>query len=235
MRRRRGALLQVVKKEVLEIARDPRLLLGMIIVPMVILPVMGVAVRGFIEEAAQPRPCTVAVLVLDRGGLAEELLNSPGLQGRLRGLNVTLAYLEAGSVEEALSEVLGNESYSALLVLPEGFTESIDLGKPAPLSMYAVVRSVGLIGASRAAGVDVVVDALHEELVKRLASLSGLDPELILEPLDEEVSTVYRGIVLPGVRPGMLMGFMASQLFTMVFAMVIVLMLASQLLSLIHI
>jgi len=231
LRRRRGLLLTVAKKEVLEIVRDPRLLLGMILVPMLILPAMGVAMRGVMEKAVAPQPLTVGVAVLDQGGMAEELLSSPGLASRLKELNATLAYMEVSGEREAVERAKVNKSLAALLVFPREFTESLAEGRRASIKAYAFIRSVSVLDASGTARIDALLKALQEEVARLLTAKRGLEPELVLDPLDEEVSTVYRGSVLLGVSPGSFIGLLTSQLITMVLAMVIVLMLASQLVA----
>ena len=52
-------------KELKELARDPKILLGMIIVPIVMFPVLG-AVINFSMQSAQESAAKTVVLVLNR-------------------------------------------------------------------------------------------------------------------------------------------------------------------------
>ena len=47
-----GPLGNIVQKELLEMVRDPKLLLGMIVVPLLLFPIMGAAI-GSTREAAE--------------------------------------------------------------------------------------------------------------------------------------------------------------------------------------
>ena len=43
----------VVVKELKELLRDPKILIGMIVVPLVMFPIMGFVIRGSIESTQQ--------------------------------------------------------------------------------------------------------------------------------------------------------------------------------------
>ena len=70
-----SGLFNIVKKEIKEMVRDPRLLLGMIIVPMLMFPLMGMAMSASlssVEDSAQE--IELGVVNLDTGYRSAELL-----------------------------------------------------------------------------------------------------------------------------------------------------------------
>jgi ABC-2 type transport system permease protein len=71
-----SGLLNIVKKEVKEMVRDPRLLLGMIIVPLIMFPMLGVTMStsmSSVEESA--RHIELGVVNYDTGPRSGELLD----------------------------------------------------------------------------------------------------------------------------------------------------------------
>ncbi|RLF09904.1 MAG: hypothetical protein DRJ98_07295 [Thermoprotei archaeon] len=224
--------LQMVKKEIMEIVRDPRLLLGMILVPIILLPVMGLAIRGAIESTAEQRQTMVALLNLDQGHLAEEVLGTEVFSTKLAEAGVTLREVEASNLEEALTVVLSNSSYSSLLIIPEDFTQSLLNHNKAEVKAYVTIRSMSPTKIAQSLAVEIVMEAFEQSLTELLLHEAGeVEPEFLMNPLTSNLSTVYRGKILEGVRPSVFIGMVTSQLFALVFAMVILLVLASQLVA----
>ncbi|GAF95335.1 unnamed protein product, partial [marine sediment metagenome] len=89
-------LLPIVIKEVKELVRDPKILLGMIIVPLILFPLMGFAIQTSMETiTGQQQKVTMAVINHDKGPIAENLLNF------LITLNVTVTDVSEKTVSEA--------------------------------------------------------------------------------------------------------------------------------------
>ena len=108
-------LRSIVIKEVKELIRDPKILLGMIIVPLIMFPLMGSAVRMSMQSAIESaRLVQVAVVNLDQGEVAQSLLTFMS-----QFPNLQLIYLNASSVEEAVGE-LERLNATELLVIPRG-------------------------------------------------------------------------------------------------------------------
>ena len=88
------ALLTIVKKEVKEILRDPRLFLGTILVPLIMFPALGLGMRAMIESSTkQVQTTNIAVLNLDNGTLAEQMFKDPSLMAIFKQSNITIIYL----------------------------------------------------------------------------------------------------------------------------------------------
>ena len=71
-----GGFFNIMKKEVKEMVRDPRLLLGMIIVPLIMFPVMGSAMSASmstVEESASI--IDLGVVNMDNGNRSDELID----------------------------------------------------------------------------------------------------------------------------------------------------------------
>jgi len=71
-----SGLRNIVQKEVKELIRDPRILLGIILVPLLIFPLMGFMMRVSTEAAMESmRNISVAVIDRDKGAFARNLIN----------------------------------------------------------------------------------------------------------------------------------------------------------------
>ena len=67
-------LRNIVQKEVKELIRDPRILLGIILVPLLMFPLMGFMMRVSQEAAMESmKNISVAVIDLDKGVFAQNL------------------------------------------------------------------------------------------------------------------------------------------------------------------
>ena len=69
-------LFNIVVKEVKELVRDPKILLSMIIIPLIMFPLMGFAIQTSMETAEKSMGnISLAAMNLDKGPVAENLTN----------------------------------------------------------------------------------------------------------------------------------------------------------------
>jgi ABC-2 type transport system permease protein len=67
----------VVTKELKELLRDPKILIGMIIVPLVMLPVIGFVIRGSMETTQQRlERLEIGILDFDGGSVTLNLISN---------------------------------------------------------------------------------------------------------------------------------------------------------------
>jgi len=130
-------LLFIVVKEVKELVRDPKILLGMIIVPLIMFPLMGFAVQTSMETAeVSIGRISMAVIDLDNGPFAEGLMNF------LKALNITLVEVDDLNFTEAVNYAQ-QADLTGLLVIPSGFSANLTGGGKADLDIYTVFRGKG--------------------------------------------------------------------------------------------
>ncbi len=180
----------LVEKEVKELLRDPKILLGTILMPLVLMMAMGGMVRVSTTAVMQAASnVNVAVLDLDNQAMSRtlvELLESSP--------NINLTILTGCTVEEALQEAEGM-GVRALIVVPEGFTRNITSGVRGTVYMYSIMERGTMAEAMGFSTVEGVVSAF-EEAVKAQIIASGLpdaNPEVVLNPVEEHPMTLFRG------------------------------------------
>ena len=229
-----SALLNIVKKEIKEILRDPRLFLGMILVPLIMFPIMGLGIRTMIESSAKQEQITnIAVLNLDSGELAEQMFKNPNLIAVFEQNNISIVYLNdygITSEKEAIRYLMENESIAALLIIPENFSECIYNQTPATIQVYTVLKSAGFEGFASSARVNVVVGTIRQLLVNYLIINMNpdADPNFVTNPVVSYPVTVYKGKEIEGVPPEAITGLMFSQAFMLPFAVMFLLLIAVQ-------
>ncbi len=209
----------LVIKEVKELLRDPKILIGMVLMPLLIFPMMGVGIsisQTAVEESI--KSAQIAVLDLDHGSAAQNLTvflrNNP---------NVTIVEVNASNVDEAL-ESLRETNVTVLLVIPQNFTYNMTNDLRSRLDFYAIFKGVSMSETGKSEVADTLLSAYESLLViqKVQGAFPDLDPYAVLNPIDTSYFSVVKGKSVE-VPPGTLFGVMMSQ--SIMFPMVIMLLL----------
>ena len=210
----------IVMKEIKEMFRDPKILLGIVLMPLIIFPLMGAAMnvsQTAVEESM--KEVSLALLDLDRGPMAENFILT------LRALNVTLVEIEGGNVSEALERLQGS-NVTTLVVIPPGFSRNLTSGVRGELEVYSIIEGLSFSEGAKASVATAPIDAYERILVRRTLEEAFPDrpPEVVLDPISLRNIIVFKGKKVEA-PPGALMGVFMSQSFG--FPMLIMLMLIS--------
>jgi ABC-2 type transport system permease protein len=132
-----NSLLALVVKEVKELVRDPKILIGVILMPIIIFPVMGSAIQISQESVQRAvRGASFAIWTDDDGLVTDALLD-------YLYENNTVVPITAVNIEEALITFTSTDS-SALVYIPSGYNENITLGKQGNVKIYANLRNLNM-------------------------------------------------------------------------------------------
>ena len=216
--------LNLVVKEVKDLLRDPKILIGMILVPLIMFPVMGSAIKvsiGALREAYSKS--TVAAVDFD-GGCFSSLI----IEALRKNPSIDLVELNAASIDDLLAQSRGLDT-SLLIVIPGGFSLNITLGKHGFIYIFSIIREISIssIGGGEVLGsiTDVIDKAVSYRVISELAP--GRDPEAVLKPVLVYYNTIFRGEVL-NINPQVILGILTSQLTTLPVTIFIVLIFAVQ-------
>lgn len=205
----------VVVKEVKELIRDRKVLIGMIVLPLILFPVMGFAVRISMETAVESaRQMTVGVLDQDGEYYARTLVDFLGFA------NIKVVEVQASSVDEALEDVQ-RSNMTALIFIPSGFNSSITGGEPGEIDTYSVFRGAGMAESASASVINIVLEEFKRQLI-----LEKVPPGL-LEPIVVTQKSVVKGSVV-NVNPDVLNSIMMSQYIGMPLGVVMLTVFAMQ-------
>lgn len=196
----------IVVKEVKELVRDPKILIGMIIVPLIMFPLMGFAVQTSRQSAEESlRLIPIAVADFDSSVSSRNLTNYLGNQ-----TNLAVTRLNVSSVNEAM-DFMRNSNATALVVIPHDFGLNITSAKKGVVEVFSVFT-----GGS-------VTEEVGSQLVN--AYLDAYNS--LWEPLALKQLSIVKGEAV-NVDPQILFSLTFSQVFIMPFTILIVLIFAMQ-------
>ncbi len=217
-------LLNIIVKEIKELVRDPKILLGMIIVPLIMFPLMGFAVQTSMKAAEESmRSISLAVMDLDRDPVAENLTIF------LVSLNVTIVKIDNLNFTEAVDYVQ-QSNLTGLIVIPPDFSNNITEGLEAELDVYTVFRGGGIAESTSSSVISSLLETFEEGLVfqKLAEKIPEENPETVLNPINMFEKSIIKGKSVE-ISPSVLFGLMMTQSTVMPVGIMMLLIFAMQL------
>lgn len=216
-------LRNIVQKEVKELIRDPRILLGIILVPLLMFPLMGFMMRVSQEAAMESmKNISVAVIDLDKGVFAQNLTDILKFYGNLK-----VERLNASSINEVASDVQ-DSNVTAVIVIPEDFSENLTNGVRAELKVYGVFRGGGIAESGTFSAVNNLLRLFEQTLIDQTLKEAHLNPKVVLDPVDISAKSIVKGEPVD-VTPDTLFALAMTQFFGFPFAIMMLIILAMQL------
>ncbi len=218
-----SSLLLIIRKEVREMVRDPRLLFGMIIVPVLIFPLMGTAMSASVSSVEDSvRHIEVGIVDQDHGVRADDLKDF------LISKGVIDSYPSYGEMQENLSS--GECPVALYLVIQAGFTEAIESNGTGNVSLYTPMNTYSLgesIPSDVVAGY--VLEYQDSVLDERMAAAyPGLDTSELRNPVAVGSYSVIEGEVVQNT-PSDITNQMMMQSIMVPMVLMILLIMAAQL------
>ena len=189
-------------KELKELIRDPKILLGFVIVPLIMFPVLGY-VMNLSMQTAQQSASNAAVLVLNRDSGNNSTQFITFLNSSMKAIIVNVP-----TVDDAVA-LMSNYSATGIIEIPADFSQNVTSRIPVDVKFHAVFSGSGLfegIGSS-------IVDQLVENFNRNVA------PNLLVP----EQSVIVKGKIVENVDPRMLSSLVLSQAFALPITMIILL------------
>lgn len=219
-------ILALTVKEVKELIRDPKILLGVILMPLILFPIMGAAI-GVSQESAVRAASSSPIIIYneDGGGASDSLIRF------LEGKGIVLT-LEASSLEGALAE-LDRRGVPALLHIPSGYSSNITSGRRAVVRIYANLRDLTITetGGAEAAASLINLYSYQASLSRIEELLSGLgapyEPEAVRNPIAISYASLVKGSLIEA-PPQSIIGLVISQSILLPVLVMVMLMFAIQ-------
>jgi ABC-2 type transport system permease protein len=217
-------LLNIIIKEVKEMIRDPKILLSMIIVPLLMFPIMGFAVQTSVESAGQNiKQTSIAVIDQDQGTVAMSL------ESYLKAYNFTVTNLDI-SIEQALTQVQ-DSNFTNLVIIPSGFSQNITEGGTANLTVYTPFNGGGgIASATQSSIISSVLYNFENAIVNQRMEegFPGYNSTQILNPITLNEKSIVKG-KSADVSSSVLFSLMMSQTVAMPVGIMTLLIFAMQL------
>jgi len=189
-------------KELKELIRDPKILLGFVIVPLIMFPVLGY-VMNLSMQTAQQSASNAAVLVLNRDSGSNSTEFITFLNSSMKAIIVNVP-----TVDDAVA-LMSNYSATGIIEIPADFSQNVTARIPVDVKFYTAFSGSGLfegIGSS-------IVDQLVEHFNRNVA------PNLLVP----EQSVIVKGKIVENMDPRMLSSLVLSQAFALPITMIILL------------
>ena len=213
----------MVVKEVKELVRDPKILLSMIIVPLLMFPLMGFAIQTSMETVdVGVDGLTLAVMDLDGGPVAHSLTQF------LLALNVTL--VEVSDLNfTAATDYVQQSTTVGLIVIPPGFSANVTSGQKAELAAYIAFRGRGIAESTSGTTVTTILGFFERNLILQRvgAGMPDADPVVVLDPIELQERSIFKGQSVD-IPSSTLFGLMMSQSIGMPVGMMMLLIFAMQ-------
>jgi len=200
----------ILVKELKELIRDPKILLGMIIVPLIMFPILG-GVMGYTMQSAreQAEKATLLVLNNDGGNWSEIFVDYLTSSVKVSVINnITLS-------TDVVLELLSDYNATQFIEIPKGFSRNMTDYVNGNTEINATVNFFGVFsggGISQEVG-SAIVDSLMERFNRAVA------PNAVYA----FKSTIIKGQIQEGIDPSILSRLMLSQAIAMPITIIILL------------
>ena len=218
-----SGLRNIIAKEVKELIRDPRILLGIVLVPLLIFPLMGLMIRTSQEAAMESmKNLSVAVIDLDNDVFAQNLTDFMEFYGNLK-----VETLDASSIDEVARDVQ-DSNVTAVIVIPEDFSENLTNGVRVELKVYGVFRGGGIAEGGAFSAVNSPLQYFEQRLVDQKLGEVWPDPDIVLNPIEISPKSIVKGEPVD-VSPDTLFAVAMTQFLGFPLAIMMLIILAMQL------
>ena len=203
----------ILLKELKELTRDPKIMLGIIIVPLIMFPLIG-TIMSYAMQTAKEKAEKSALLILNNdGGNWSELIIT-----FLSTSNISSEVFVKNNVsidKETALKLLSEYNTTQFIEIPHGFSANLSKHMQGNISIKGTINFYGVFsgsGAFESAGSS-VVDYLVSSFNRIIA------PDVIWT----YKSTVLKGEIERGVDPDQLSSLMISQSFALPITIMILL------------
>ncbi|MEM3579368.1 MAG: ABC transporter permease [Candidatus Bathyarchaeia archaeon] len=208
-------------KELKELMRDPKILLPMIVVPLVMFPVLG-AVMGYAVQTAQEQAIKAALIIVDNDSGTWSSIFVNFLESlNAVGFNLTI-YTENNIkplTSEKVLELLSKYNTTQILEIPEGFSQNVtahfsDPNVKAYVRFYGVLRGASVFESVGSSAVDALIHMFNRYHA----------PDVLYS----EKATVIKGEIKYDVDPAAVSGLLMMQSIALPITVLILLSYAPQ-------
>ncbi|MEM2968125.1 MAG: ABC transporter permease [Candidatus Bathyarchaeia archaeon] len=185
-------------KELKELIRDPKILLGMLVIPLVLFPVLGM-VLGYAAETAQEQAEKATLLVVDNdGGNWSEVF--------IIFLNASMKTIVVNNLtpQQVLEQDLLTQNNSTQFIeIPAGFSANMTAHTSGNRNIKATVNVYGVFQGGG------IFSDIGSSVINTL--VSGFNRYIAPDVVQTTQSAIIKGEIQTGVDPSTLAALMMSQ------------------------
>jgi ABC-2 type transport system permease protein len=206
----------ILVKELKELMRDPKILVGMIVLPLIMFPILGL-VMGYAVQSAQEEAQKATLLVVDNdsGNWSHVFVGYLNTSMNVVVVNNTSPQTV---VDEGL---LAQYNSGMFLEVPSGFSENLTRHAAGEFNSTGIVNGYGVFN-----GAGGVFSGIGGSAV--VGVVGGFNRAVAPDLVVVSQSTVIKGVIQQGVDASMLSGLMLSQSIALPITIMIMLTYAMQ-------
>lgn len=205
-----SGLKPLIVKEVKELVRDPKILIGVIIMPLIIFPLMGSAINISQKSAEQAIiSASFSIYTEDKSEMAKALID-------FLDENLKIVHIESSNLEEALI-TFQDTGTKVLLYIPKDYSENIKNDLKGNLKIFSNLKSlnIGETGSTTIISRWIAIYNIKfsENWIKHLLEEAGestTPAEIVRSPISISEASIIKGVVLE-IEPSMILGLIMSQ------------------------
>ena len=205
----------ILLKELKELIRDPKILIGMIVLPLIMFPVLGL-VFGYAQETAKQQALNAQLFVVDNdgGNWSQTFINYLST-----GLNVTVINNTTPQQVVDLG-LLKQLNFTTFMEIPAGFSDNMTIhlnlnpNVTSTVNSYSVYQGGSIFGGIGSSLAGSYVDSFNRAVAPNIVRTS--------------TSTIIKNEIEQGVDPTQLSALMLSQTIALPITIMILLTYAMQ-------
>ena len=175
--------------------RDPKILVVMIILPLLMFVVMGEAFSYASGKALEQTLRNVKVLFVDAdGGWSSKLL----LETISSSVGVVQVISGVKGFDKNLVPLASEGEYDVIVIVPPGFTNNIESGMPTKIEVVSIIRGLSFASTAKSSLTHKLIEMYREALVKKWLKQAFPDksPEVLLRPFITDSQVLVKDEVL---------------------------------------
>jgi ABC-2 type transport system permease protein len=197
-------------KELKELIRDPKVLLGMIVFPLILFPIMG-GIVGYSVQSVQEQAIKTPLLIVNNdGGNWSDYLIEVFANYSAKVFVVNNTIIDKTSASQLLSQY----NTTQFIVIPEGFTANMTAHEADP-TVKATISFYGVFSGSG------VFESVGSMIINNLVNL--FNRVVAPDAVNSKPSTIVKGEIYNNVDPAALSNVMISQAIAMPIIIIILL------------
>ena len=221
-----GSLTSITLKEIKELVRDPKILFGVVLMPLLLFPVMGSAIQ--VSQQSVERAIvtsTFAVYTDDSGVVTSTMLD-------YLKTNRTVSVIQADSLDQALLQFQGTTS-GAMIYMPSGFSDNVTTGVKGKMIIYGNIKNMNIAETQSTNVVGTLVNIYsYYYSIARIDSLlqaagEVASPDAIRTPISIDYQSIIKGNVL-NISPDAIISVVMNQSIMLPIMIMVMVMFAIQ-------
>ncbi|AFH43241.1 ABC transporter permease [Fervidicoccus fontis] len=190
----RSEFLTLAKKEVKDLFRDPKIIITMLVVPIVIFFILGEVMGYSISKTSEISNMTgvnIAVINYDNGTFSQYFINFIK-----NDLNSNVKVFANGTVYD----LMRNGNYLIVFVIPNNFTYNIVNGVSANIESYTYIKEISISSLSQVSlASNLIISSFNRMvLLSYLAkAYPNMNATFFLNPVSANESVFINGNILP--------------------------------------